>query len=193
MGLNLVGGWLVWGQGCITWAISCCLHRCCCCWTMNWPCIHSSGYAWAGGQPTATAPRATSPAAACPGRCADHDWACTAPADHSYPHAPCGSCCGICMEWSAVFSVQCSVFKCFLFLFLFVVVVVFVLHCLPLAFVRRRRLEQLPQRLGAYLAGRRHVIRDVHELVPWTRARQVERDKKERDGWVNNANLIIIS
>lgn len=129
MGLNLVGGWLVWGQGCITWAISCCLHRCCCCWTMNWPCIHSSGYAWAGGQPTATAPRATSPAAACPGRCADHDWACTAPADHSYPHAPCGSCCGICMEWSAVFSVQCSnPFSFYLLLLLSLSCIAYLLH-----------------------------------------------------------------
>lgn len=54
---------------------------------------------------------------------------------------------------------ECSVhYQLFLFLF--------VSHCLPLAFVRRRRLEQLPQWLGAYLAGRRHVIRDVHELVP---------------------------
>lgn len=54
---------------------------------------------------------------------------------------------------------ECSVhYQLFVFLFVF--------HCLPLAFVRRRRLEQLPQWLGAYLAGRRHVIRDVHELVP---------------------------
>lgn len=160
------GGLRGWGMRCITWAISCCLHRCCCCWTTNWPCIHSSGYAWAGGQPTATVPRATSPAAASPGHCADHDSVCTAPADHSYPHAPCGSCCGICMECSVYYQI---IYLSFGFL-----------HCLPLAFVRRRRLEQLPQRLGAYLAGRRHVIRDVHELVPWTWARQGEKER-ERD------------